>query len=819
MPPRQSSRTLASLRANVNTKALEFRNAFEAFIHRGGRDAETVAWNQVETFLNRWLEAASSTNTSEARLDWVERWCRSQRSSQRRRITRQRRLADDEGDGEQNTSTGNAAAANPRSRVNGLTGRSTDTSHIVVPVAPLSAAFIDNHQAEGIGEPNGGGQDEGANGNGHGEDTIGGENNTGDRHREESARNGHGNGNEEDAIDDTDPRNDGDSFGLGAGGSDGDDGGDQDEDDVTDPASNSDDEEPFDSGAGGSDGDDHGGQDEEEHRVDQARQAERSRSVYQQPTVEDASPSPQPDLNGSIAAEPLFREHTVQSGNNRQSSPPHTSSLRGLTSFALPRQSTDLPSTSQQADSNVSEEIGRLVAGLDWEPIRLTGRTFDRSDLQAAARLIIRRIPGFANFGASKKKAIVDFIGCFFDPRTYMQLAEDISNIKQQYCGRLDDSASSNDDDVLPHCFDKFIRSWRLLAGHVQGTVSRSVIGMKTMQRQEQCFLSFHNLRKTWAAGRTAGAQAEDNNDESPSDADEGLYDDATLLPATHISQADIREFQTFVWSEVDDRQLPIDLVRSRSTTALLKALTAPYLGFDLVPSSRLFGSTSRLQPTQLQRKAERQWRNTMTRGRTVCIVVEGLGGGALAVIGAGVLADIGPRTMAHILPALVKEFPWLEGFLDVLLQVFITLLNKANDLRRDQICTFRRAAAVGTEGLLNACNVNSDGLKGLFENGQEGRQIGNSGSLGNDLDNESDSDSESDSNGDSDRPDNARVRRSALFPSRENLDAADRGEGTQGRSQLMTPPSSTVKRKADTWGMVWIRETPGSPSKRRGRR
>ncbi|KAL9022605.1 MAG: hypothetical protein Q9185_000230 [Variospora sp. 1 TL-2023] len=411
-----------------------------------------------------------------------------------------------------------------------------------------------------------------------------------------------------------------------------------------------------------------------------------------QPTVEDA------DDEDDIGRDSPTRGLTSEDRQARRwAQVTLKRSKRGRTE-AQAEQPGQGPTEEQQARKLQLRQERHAAISQRPASLRLTADLVDDGPLRRI-RAKLREVPELAKRNPQKLQLAFQFVDSLFYPGRYWELRGTMWKV----IGSTGDGRSEDEDetpvDHLPLAVHTLCNNWKTTISFTLATATRSVSMMIKMWKELQCYVRWRRLLAIWRSPtwpmdiETYGVPNMDDGHQEP------------------VPPKDTRQMEDFFRNEAARRGVELGLGSAPAietvprTEELLRALLAPYLGFS-VPV-REDGVAERVT-------RNRQWNNTMVRGKLVEMLTSAFSPGVLAVARYTTLISLG-SAIALITPIIQAECGrWLKSlFEDVFHTLFFDPIWSGKHLAFGRLDRFLTLGS--EEQLIEECERSPNGLLGLF--------------------------------------------------------------------------------------------------------
>ncbi|KAL9012437.1 MAG: hypothetical protein Q9173_002798 [Seirophora scorigena] len=356
------------------------------------------------------------------------------------------------------------------------------------------------------------------------------------------------------------------------------------------------------------------------------------------------------------------------------------------------------PTEEQQAKKPQLRQERHAAISQRPASLRLTADLVDDGPLRRI-KAKLRQVPELANRRPQKLKLAFQFVDSLFYPGRYWELRGTMWKV----IGSTGDGRSEHEDetpvDHLPLAVHTLCNNWKTTISFTLATATKSVSMMIKMWKELQCYVRWRRLLAIWRSPTW------------PMDIETYGVPDIDDWHQEPVPPKDTQQMEDFFRNEAARRGVELGLGPASAietvprTEELLRALLAPYLGFS-VPV-REDGVAERVT-------RNRQWNNTMVRGKLVEMLTSAFSPGVLAVARYTTLISLG-SAIALITPIIQAECGrWLKSlFEDVFYTLFFDPIWSGKHLALGRLDRFLTLGS--EEQLIEECERSPNGLLGLF--------------------------------------------------------------------------------------------------------
>ncbi|KAL8728200.1 MAG: hypothetical protein Q9166_005548 [cf. Caloplaca sp. 2 TL-2023] len=346
----------------------------------------------------------------------------------------------------------------------------------------------------------------------------------------------------------------------------------------------------------------------------------------------------------------------------------------------------------------------------------------------------------------NKQKALIELLTTLVVPETYWSIHHNMCKVVSIIgfpdidggCRRgstisyIPSDGGSNSGSLSPlggqppACFRNFVQKWHQSTNFSRDTANPAVVQMMKMWNEKECYIYWQLLLTTWKGTKVndeddaVDHKAMDPDASSATDQEEpAIQGDGNLQEPMNHPPEDINALHQFLRQEYDRRKPELEFRYKNGfadrSAIFLKALLAPYLGFSTPKNLMAEGdSVAKARAKATGKMFDKQWNNTMNRGKIAEVWCREMGSGALCITKKKTLESLGYPVLTQILPIIAQNHPQTTEILDSLYKVFLSPLQSGGSLLFKEVGEFLRIDSI--EKMVAVCGRHPTGLKGLLE-------------------------------------------------------------------------------------------------------
>ncbi|KAL9001655.1 MAG: hypothetical protein Q9188_005375 [Gyalolechia gomerana] len=375
---------------------------------------------------------------------------------------------------------------------------------------------------------------------------------------------------------------------------------------------------------------------------------------------------------------------------------------------------------------------------LPRRPLRLTSRLIAVAELDEMLNEICSKF-AIVNQKPQKRKALIELLSDFVGPGSYWKVRESMLKVvgAAGFGDPNDGSRRDNSVSYLPRedgrpvppgppaCFGMFVEQWRRTQRFAMDTISPDVTRITKWHHEQLLFVYWQRMLGIWKGTSISDndetVAVDEGNDTVTDDALRGRAEPEISDMTFESPPEETQALRAFVQGEYERRKSELHsrydhAVRTRNSV-VLKALVAPYLGFATPEDLAADGDTM-ARKKDMQKIFDKQWNNSMSRGKIAHILCRELGRGAVAIVKRKPLDVLGPPLLARILPIIARKLPSVCEVLEMVFKVYLDPIQSGYGLLHREVDRFLRIESI--EQLMDECAGNANGLKGVFEDSSQ---------------------------------------------------------------------------------------------------